>query len=312
MKKYFNTLDEQIELLKSRNLIIDDEKRAKDKLFHYNFYKVINGTRKYFIQDKNSYTYRDKTTFRELEKLHEFDKEIKKYFLTSILDIERHLRSVISYVFMKHHPEAESYLNPANFNANASLISANSHTLTKTIETYREEKNYYKSIKYYTDKYSHVPFWFLVNFISFGKVVNFYQTMKEKEAYEVANSFTSFLMENAEEAKGYYITTSQFESFITALKDIRNVVAHDNLLLGYRSENDLDFIWPIFNSWGITKADKRDYVFDIYLIMQVFLSRSQFRDLTYNIQASIEGLKKEIDEKAFKMVMKDLGFPEDF
>lgn len=312
MKKYFKTLDEQVDLLRSRNLIIDDEKRAKEKLFHYNFYKLINGTRKYFISERGSYQYRDGTTFRELEKLHEFDKEIKKYFLNSILDIERHLRSVISYVFMKHHPESKAYLNPANFNSNGTLVSANSHTLSKTIENYGEEKNYNKSIKYYTDKYDHVPFWFLVNFLSFGKLVNFYQTMKDKEAYEVANSFTGFLKENAEDAGDYYITNNQFESFIIALKDIRNVVAHDNLLLGYRSEESLEMIGPIFTPWGISNEDKRDYVFDIYLIMQLFLSRSQFRSLTYNLQASIEELKKDVDSKAFKMVMIDLGFPEDF
>ncbi|MDO5026704.1 MAG: Abi family protein [Tissierellia bacterium] len=312
MKKYFKTLDEQVELLKSRNLIIENEAKAKDVLLNYNFYKVINGTRKYFVDAKGSYRYRDMTSFRDLEVLHEFDKEIKKFFLTSILDIERHLRSVISYVFMKFHPEAESYLNPKNFNSDTSLISANTYTLTKTIETYREEDNYNKSIKYYSDKYDHVPFWFLVNFISFGKLVNFYQTMKEKEAYEVANSFSRFLIENAENAQGYYISTGQFESFIIALKDIRNVVAHDNLLLGYRAEEDLDMIGPVFKPWGIGNEDSRDYVFNIYLIMQVFLTRQQFRELTYNLQASIEKLKKEIDEKAFSMVMKDLGFPEDF
>lgn len=312
MKTYFKTLDEQIALLKSRNLIIDDEKRAKDKLLNYNFYKVINGTRKYFIDDQGSYNYRDKTSFRELEKMHEFDKEFKKYFLNSILDVERHLRSIISYVFMKYHSEAEAYLNPNNFNSNYTLISANSHTLTKTIESYKEESNYNKSMQYYTSKYDHVPFWFLVNFISFGKLVNFYQTMKEKEAYEVANIFTKFLTENIEQAKGYYITVGQFESYISAIKDIRNVVAHDNLLLGYRSEESLNMIDPIFSKSNISKDKERIYVFDIYLVMQLFLTRSQFRELTYNLQESIENLKKEIGTKAFDMVMKDLGFPEDF
>lgn len=312
MKKYFKTLDEQIELLKSRNLIIEDEEWAKDKLLNYNFYKVINGTRKYFIDKPGSYNYRDNTSFRQLEKMHEFDKNIKKFFLTSILDIERHLRSIVSYVFMKHHPEAEAYLNPDNFNSNFSLISANSHTLTKTIENYKEEKNYNKSMEYYTKKYDHVPFWFLVNFISFGKLVNFYQTMKDKEAYEVANVFTKFMVANIEDSKGYYITNNQFNSYISAIKDIRNVVAHDNLILGYKADEDLDMIDPIFKKWNITKEDRRDFVFEIYLVMQLFLSRSQFRELTYNLQESVEKLKREIDKKAFDMVMKDLGFPEDF
>ncbi len=312
MKAYFRTLDEQIDLLRSRNLLIEDEERAKDKLLDYNFYKVINGTRKYFTVESDLYKYRDGIEFRDLEKLHEFDKFIKRHFLNSILDIERHLRSIISYVFMQYHPEKNAYLNPNNFNNDTSLISANIHTLSKTIENYREEKNYHKSIEYYEKKYDHVPFWFLINFISFGKLVNFFQTMKEKEAYEVANTFTKFLRANNEEADGYYITVRQFDSFITAIKDIRNVVAHDNLILGYEANEDLAMIDPIFDQYEIEKRDGRHKVFHVYLVMQLFLSRSQFRELTFNLQNSIEILGKEIEEKAFHMVMRDLGFPNGF
>lgn len=312
MKKYFKTLEEQIEILISRNLIIEDQERAKDKLLNYNFYKVINGTRDYFVENPSSYNYRKGVTFREIEKLHEFDKTIKKHFLNSILDIERHLRSIISYVFMQYHPEAEAYLDPKNFKNLPSLVSANSHTLIKTIENYKEEMNYKKSMDYYAKKYDHVPFWFLINFISFGKLVNFYQTMKEGEAYEVANVFTKFLVANIEGAKGYYITTDQFDSFITAIKDLRNVVAHDNLILGYKSSQAIAAIDPVFDPWDKENRLDRQSVFSVYLIMQLFLSKSQFRELTFNLQNLIDKLEKEIDKKAFDKVMKDLGFPSDF
>lgn len=312
MAKYFKTLDEQVELLRGRGLIIENEDKAKDKLLNYNFYKLVNGTREFFCRDDNPYVYRKGVEFRELNKLHEFDKEIKTHFLNSILDIERHLRSIISYVFMKSHPEANSYLNPDNFNGEKALITTNISTFVKTIDNYKEEENYKKSISHYSNKYKHVPFWFLINFISFGKLINFYQTMKEEEAYEVANIFTKFLTDNIEEAEGYYITVKQFESAILNIKNVRNIVAHDNLILSYKFDQDIYYIKPIHDKWEIGIEDRRNDLFNVYLVSQLFLSKSQFRELTFNIQKSLEDLDGEIDEIAYEKLIKSLGFPEEF
>lgn len=312
MNKYFKTLDEQVEILKDRGLIIDDENRAKEKLFMYNYYKLVNGTRDFFTEKGDPAKYRKGVRFDDLIDIHEFDKVLKKNFLDAILDIERHLRSIISYVFMKYHNEEKAYLNPANFDGDQSLISANSYTLEKTISNFSEEKNYTKSINYYVGKYNHVPFWFLVNFISFGKLVNFYQTMKQKEKEEVANEFSRLFYENLAESKGYYITPFQFESFITNIKEIRNVVAHDNMILSYLCDEDVAYIGPIHSQWKIAKEDSRNNVFNVYLIMQIFLSKSQYRRLTFSLQDSIANLKESVDDQAFSMVMKSLGFPLDF
>lgn len=312
MKQYFRTLDQQIELLRERGLVIDDEARAKDKLFMYNFYKIVNGTRDFFTISDDNYKYREGVRFEYLVDLHVFDKNLKKILLEGILDIERHLRSIISYIFMKNHSEAKAYLNPDNFNKNSSLISANTYSLEKTIENQKEERNYNKSIAYYIKKYNHVPFWFLVNFISFGKLVNFYQTMKEEEQREVADQFTRFLYDNIPEANDYYITPYQFETFITNIKEVRNVVAHDNLILNYHCDDDVAMIDPIHDLYRISKGQDRSDVFNVYLVMQVFLTKSQYRCITYSIQEAINKLREEIDDISFDKVMKSLGFPKDF
>ena len=43
MIKEFKTIDEQIEILKSRGLVFDDEEFAKEKLLETNYYNTING-----------------------------------------------------------------------------------------------------------------------------------------------------------------------------------------------------------------------------------------------------------------------------
>ena len=47
MKK-FNNIDSQIELLKSRNLRILNEEKAKENLKLYGYYEIVNWNQKYF------------------------------------------------------------------------------------------------------------------------------------------------------------------------------------------------------------------------------------------------------------------------
>lgn len=312
MKKYFKTLDQQIEILKNRGLTIDDVEKAKEVLLHYNYYKVINGTIMFFNRKDDAYRYEENTSFDEILATHEFDKDLKKILLASILDIERHLRSIISYIFMEHHPDQDAYLRKENFNNNDNLIEANIYSIEKTIENYREEANYNKTMKYYTDKYSHIPLWFIINFISFGKLVNFYQTMKDKEAYKVANDFTKFMTDNLPSAKGYYLTQNQFESIIENIKELRNLCAHDNLLLNYIADEEVDHIAPIHEHYNLDRDKPRKDLFNIYIVMQILLSKEQFDLLTRQIKEKIEDLSKKINDKSFSRVLASIGFDQDF
>lgn len=309
MKKYFKTIDEQIEILKNRGLHIEDENHAKEILLHYNYYKIVNGTNMFFNQEKDPYKFRDGITFKDLEALHEFDKEVKKLLLNAVLDAERHIRSVISYVFMMHHPEGDSYLNSKNFNDDKSLVDANIYSLEGTIRNFEQEMNYKKSMSYYKDKYSHVPFWFLINFVSFGRLVNIYQTLKEKEAYEVANEFTKFLVNNLPEAEGYYLTPKQFESVIENVKEIRNICAHDNLILDYKCERGIQNIAPLHKAFDVGLNHKKDDVFNVIIAMQIFLYKEEYSQLEQGLKERIGILKKELDDQAFKKVMTHMGFP---
>lgn len=66
--KEFKTIDEQIELLKQRGLIINDEERAKKYLLSQNYYNLINGYAKFFPRNNDHYT--ANTSFDEITRLH--------------------------------------------------------------------------------------------------------------------------------------------------------------------------------------------------------------------------------------------------
>ena len=77
MKKEFKTIEEQIQILKERGLIINEEK-AIEILTENNYYYLINGYKDLFI-DNNSEVekYKENITLEEIYALYNFDSELR-------------------------------------------------------------------------------------------------------------------------------------------------------------------------------------------------------------------------------------------
>ena len=76
MEKIFKTLDEQIAILKNKNLIIDDENYTKSILLRENYF-FINGYRFLFMRSVNDRTFIDGADFREIYALFNFDRQLR-------------------------------------------------------------------------------------------------------------------------------------------------------------------------------------------------------------------------------------------
>ena len=64
----FKTIDEQIQILKDRGLIIEDHVETRNYLIRNNYYNVVNMYSKMFQNSENSYI--AGTTFKEIKALH--------------------------------------------------------------------------------------------------------------------------------------------------------------------------------------------------------------------------------------------------
>lgn len=94
----FKSLEDQIQVLKSRNLTITDEQVAKQKLLENNYYNVVNGYKSMFLRKDNQGNLINpekfilNSTFDELFDLYEFDKELKNKIFKYILIFEKTLK----------------------------------------------------------------------------------------------------------------------------------------------------------------------------------------------------------------------------
>ena len=95
--KEFKTIEEQINLLKTRNIIFEDEEKTKYILLNNNYYNIINGYKDLFIKDINNSLYKKNIKFEEIYALYEFDRHLRNIFLEYILKFENSLRSLVAY-----------------------------------------------------------------------------------------------------------------------------------------------------------------------------------------------------------------------
>ena len=119
MSKPFKTVEEQIEILKNRGLIIKDEERALSFLKNNNYYELINGYKDFFI-DKNKTevekkdVYRNDIAFEDIVSLYEFDFEIRAIILKGILKIENIIKTKLAYYFSEKYRHVYIFISYNN------------------------------------------------------------------------------------------------------------------------------------------------------------------------------------------------------
>ncbi|WP_342547898.1 Abi family protein [Paenibacillus sp. FSL P2-0089] len=102
--KAFNTIFDQIRLLKNRGLQINNLSSAKQHLTDKNYFELINGHETLLLDEpKNLPKKYTKKSFDNFLKLHDFDKQLSSLILKKISEFETKLKTSISYNFCKNH-----------------------------------------------------------------------------------------------------------------------------------------------------------------------------------------------------------------
>ena len=108
--KGFKTLDEQIEILQSRGLRIDDEEKAKQFLLRNNYYRISG----YSLTLRKNDTFSKSASFQNIVDIYSFDHELRHIILQYLEIIEVQMKSVYAHEFTRVHG-ATAYLNDSFF-----------------------------------------------------------------------------------------------------------------------------------------------------------------------------------------------------
>ena len=166
VEKQFKTLDEQIDILRHKGLIIKDERYAKEVLLRENYFFLM-GYRHLFI--KKDKQFKDNTTFEELYSLFLFDRHLRNIIFKYLLVIENNLKSIFSYQLSKKYGYKEKdYLKNNNFTTAPEKQAQLNDLLRKMKRQIRVNGSQHTATQHYASNYGYIPLWILVKVLSFG------------------------------------------------------------------------------------------------------------------------------------------------
>lgn len=317
MAKDFKVIDEQVELLIKRNIVITDNEKeyVKRYLLNNNYYCVINQYSKFFMSKIDTKDlYDNNVSFENIKAVHQFDKTLKRIFLTSIIEVEHQFKSIISYRYTEHfNNDLNSYLKLENYeysDKDEKEVKKLIHKIKKIIQDKQNDNNQ-NSIKHYINTNSGVvPFWVLSNYLTIGHLVYFYKFLPTEIKKKVNKDLAYFVSDNKQAKLSQYINNNAVYLTIENIRQIRNISAHNNMLLNYKCEYNTPYNEDIHKIYNIKNNDTRQNVFSVFVSFQYFLEKSQFINVHNRFRKAINKLKTAIDEEYFKKVMSSIGFIE--
>lgn len=214
--KTATTIDEQVIILKERNMVIPNETKAKEVLLDIGYYRLgfywFPFEIGYPDKNKREHKFKENTTFDMALTLYYFDNDLRNILIPYLHRIEINLRTKIIYYV------SNFYKNNPTWFADSRVI--NDHfieylpTCYSNIRKNKAIKQHHK--KYSTDKYA--PAWKTLEYMTFGDMLFLFENLKKEELrYKIALT--------------YNITNLEvFENQMQIIRVIRNSCAHGHNL----------------------------------------------------------------------------------
>lgn len=273
------SIDEQVNRLRERGLVIDDEAELRYWLKNVNYYHLSIYFKFFQVDD----VFRAGTTFSDVIKIYTFDNKLRFLLLDLLERVEKSFKARVTYMLSvetnKSHPHQAIELFKDKF------------LYSEIQQMFMDEVNHSReiSILHYAQKYSDPtlpPIWAMVEILSFGQTVKFSKSLKREYKNLIARTFSSdeqFVM-----------------SWMHALSVLRNNCAHHSRLWN----RELVFTPRMDHRKFIKFFTKNNHLYNHLIVLQIILNE-------VNPTSSwLEKLNQLIVEHSIDV--SNMGFPVDW
>lgn len=214
-------LDEQIALLRSRNMTINDEEKAKEILFDVGYFRMgfywFPFEKTYPQKHHRTHEFKDGANFDTAVKLYYFDFNLRNILLKPLSRIEIAFRTKVAYIVSNKFKSSPTWF------VDTSVVSnMQARSFYRKVYKQIQEKTPLIALHHrhhINDKYA--PAWKTLEFMTLGEVVNLYKSLKDEELkLEVAKAFGIKKLPT-------------FESYLNLIKNLRNTCAHGSVLYDF-------------------------------------------------------------------------------
>ncbi len=302
MEKIFKTLDEQISILRGKNLIIDDEEYVKNILLRENYF-FINGYRYLFYKSNKEKTFIKGTNFREIYALFYFDRQLRNILFKNILILENNIKSIISYeLSRKYGFKEKKYLNPSNFTTDPKRTRQVNDLVKKIKRQIIVNGKEHTATKHYKSNYGYIPLWVVVKVLSFGIVGELYTILKLEDQEKIASLFN--------------VDVESLLAYLPIIANYRNLCAHEDICYEHKTQKEI----PITKYHELLHIPKMngEYIYGIndlfalIIILKRLLRKVNFHDMLNEISYELDYLSGRLHTISIDKVLDRMGFPKNF
>ena len=206
--KDFKTVEQQLEILRSRGLSITDDAKAKDFLLHNNYYRVSG----YSLTLRKNDVFSKSATFQNIIDIYQFDHELRHIILEYMEIIEVRMKSVYAYEFTKVHGPV-GYLDDTHFTNKAK----HKEIIDKANQQKTQRLPHEAYLKHFVnDLGQSIPLWAYVDLLTISDISFLYSISEPNIKKEVADTF-GLTMRKGPEILGQHMHSMTI---------IRNLCAH--------------------------------------------------------------------------------------
>ena len=302
MEKIFKTLDEQISILRGKNLIIDDEEYVKNILLRENYF-FINGYRYLFYKSNKDKTFINGTNFREIYALFYFDRQLRNILFKNILILENNIKSIISYeLSRKYGFKEKKYLNPSNFTTDPKRTRQVNDLVKKIKRQIIVNGKEHTATKHYKSNYGYIPLWVVVKVLSFGIVGELYTILKLEDQEKIASLFN--------------VDVESLLAYLPIIANYRNLCAHEDICYEHKTQKEI----PLTKYHELLHIPKMngEYIYGIndlfalIIILKRLLRKDNFHDMLNEISYELDYLSGRLHTISIDKVLDRMGFPKNF
>jgi len=297
--KTFKSLDEQIAILRSKGIVINDELKTKEILLRENYF-FLTGYRFLFMRSAEDRRFIAGTTFEELYAMFSFDRQLRNILFKNILVVENNLKSVLSHIVSKNHGFKEkNYLNPHNFVHDSSKNRQINDLIHKMKRQISINGKQHSATSHYLANYGYIPLWVVVKVLSFGIVGELYTILQPQDQKEIADVFK--------------VEVESLEEYLPILANYRNLCAHEDICYLNRSQaivgntlyHNLLNIPKINGEYIYGKND----LFALIIILKRVLKEDDFALMLGELNYELDILDGKINSISIEKILDEMGFP---
>ena len=272
------TIEEQIKLLKSREVVIEDENFAKKFLRIYNYYFVTGYLHPYKASDDK---YKN-ISFNGIATQIKFDMRLREICMYALDIIEKGLKTIIAYEF------SHNYENGNIAYAYSLYFPNNEDKHTRLMGHYNVSLNNNKELPYVKHNmktYGILPTWVAIELFTLGNIEKFF-SMLDTNTKKKIESIIGF-------------PKNKIQNWIENLRIFRNMVAHNQRVYN-------------FSILSMPKKAKEynkqtGKIFDYVIVMKyLFLDAEDWNTYVLpRFEYIFDDFKDDVD-------LKCIGFPDDW